>query len=77
MIKDIGNLDAFWIGPPSWKPDNGLVRVIEENFQRNHFYNSNDLKVERRSDGAHPTREGFEIWANLVWDWFAEIGEQI
>ncbi len=74
MTKEIGDLNAFWIGPPSWKPDNGLVRVIEENFQPNHFYNSNDLKVERRGDGAHPTREGFEIWANLIWDWYAGIG---
>ena len=74
MRKDIGDLTAFWIGPPSWKPDKGLVRVIEENFQPDHFYNSNDLKVDRRRDGAHPTREGFEIWANLVWDWYAGIG---
>lgn len=74
MTKDIGDLHAYWIGPPSWKPDNGLVRVIQENFQPEHFYDSNDLKVPRRGDGAHPTREGFETWANLVWDWYARIG---
>lgn len=74
ITEELGDLTAFWIGPPSWKPDHGLVRVIEENFQPNHFYNSNDLKVPRRSDGAHPTREGFETWANLVWDWYAGIG---
>ena len=74
LTKDIGDLPAYWIGPPSWKPDNGLVRVIQENFQPEHFYDSNDLKVPRRGDGAHPTREGFETWANLVWDWYASIG---
>lgn len=73
LTQDIGDLPAFWIGPPSWKPDNGLVHVIETNFQPDHFYNSNDLKVPRRGDGAHPTREGFETWANLVWDWYARI----
>lgn len=73
LTKDIGDLPAFWIGPPSWKPDNGLVHVIETNFQPDHFYNSNDLKVPRRSDDAHPTREGFETWANLVWDWYARM----
>lgn len=77
MTKDIGDVTAFWIGPPSWKPDHGLVKVIEENFQPGHFYNSNDLHVERRNDGAHPTREGFEIWANLVWDWYAGIGDVV
>jgi lysophospholipase L1-like esterase len=74
LTKDIGDLPAYWIGPPSWKPDNGLVRVIQENFQPEHFYNSNDLKVPRRADGAHPTREGFELWANLVWDWYSRTG---
>lgn len=74
MKKDIGDIPAYWIGPPSWKPDNGLVRVIEQNFQPGHFYDSNGLKVPRRGDGAHPTREGFETWANLVWDWYARTG---
>jgi hypothetical protein len=32
------------------------------------------LKVPRRADGAHPTREGFELWANLVWDWYSRTG---
>jgi lysophospholipase L1-like esterase len=74
LTKDLGDLPAYWIGPPSWKPDNGLIRVIRENFQPDHFYDSNDLKVPRRGDGAHPTREGFETWANSVWDWYARIG---
>jgi hypothetical protein len=77
-VKDItaemGDRTAYWIGPPSWRPDLGIVRVIEANFRPGHFYNSNDLKVPRRKDGAHPTPEGFKTWADLVWDWYARTG---
>jgi hypothetical protein len=77
-VKDItaemGGRKAYWIGPPSWRPDEGIVHVIEANFIPGHFYNSNDLKVPRRKDGAHPTPDGFKIWADLVWDWYARNG---
>jgi lysophospholipase L1-like esterase len=71
MVEEIGARPSFWIGPPSWKPDSGLVRVIEENFQPGHFYNSNDLKVPRAADGKHPTAQGYETWTELVWNWYA------
>jgi len=71
MVAEIGARPSFWIGPPCWKPDLGLVRVIEENFQPGHFYNSNDLKVPRARDGKHPTAQGYEQWTNLVWRWYA------
>jgi lysophospholipase L1-like esterase len=71
MVEEIGARPAFWIGPPSWKPDKGLVHVIEENFQPGHFYNSNDLKVPRAPDGKHPTAQGYGTWTDLVWTWYA------
>lgn len=71
MVEEIGTRPSFWIGPPSWKPDSGLVGVIEENFQPGHFYNSNDLKVPRAPDGKHPTAQGYQTWTNLVWNWYA------
>ncbi|HKR00857.1 MAG TPA: SGNH/GDSL hydrolase family protein [Pyrinomonadaceae bacterium] len=71
MVEEIGARSSYWIGPPSWKPDTGLVRVIEENFQPGHFYNSNDLKVPRAHDGKHPTAQGYETWTDLVWNWYA------
>jgi lysophospholipase L1-like esterase len=71
MVTEIGARPSYWIGPPCWKPDSGLVRVIEENFQPGHFYNSNDLKVPRARDGKHPTAQGYETWTNLVWNWYA------
>jgi lysophospholipase L1-like esterase len=71
MVEVIGRRPGYWIGPPSWKPDTGLVHIIEENFQPGHFYNSNDLKVPRANDGKHPTAQGYQTWTELVWNWYA------
>lgn len=71
MVAELGKRPGYWIGPPSWKPDKGLVHVIEENFQPGHFYNSNDLKVPRAADGKHPTAQGYQTWTELVWNWYA------
>ena len=71
MVGVLGARPGYWIGPPSWKPDLGLVRVIEDNFQPGHFCNSNDLKVPRAPDGKHPTAQGYQTWTELVWNWYA------
>ncbi|HEX8843995.1 MAG TPA: hypothetical protein VF791_05100 [Pyrinomonadaceae bacterium] len=71
ITSEIGDRPAYWIGPPSWKPDRGIVRVIQENFIPGRFYNSNDLRVPRRKDGAHPTVEGYATWVGLIWNWYA------
>jgi lysophospholipase L1-like esterase len=71
ITAELGDIPAYWIGPPSWKPDHGIVRTIEENFRPGYFYNSNSLVVPRRKDGAHPTVEGYVTWADLIWKWWA------
>lgn len=71
MLEEIGRRDAYWIGPPSWKPGSALVPVIEENFQAGRFYNSDNLQVPRGPDGKHPTLKGYEQWVELIWNWYA------
>lgn len=73
ITAEIGDRPAYWIGPPSWKPDHGIVRAIEENFPAGRFYNSNDLRVPRRKDGAHPTDDGYATWTELIWNWYARV----
>jgi hypothetical protein len=70
MVAELGQRPAYWIGPPSWKEDRGLLRVIEENFQPGHFYNAANLQVPRQRDGKHPTSEGFAQWTQLIWAWY-------
>lgn len=71
MVAEIGERDAYWIGPPVWKPGSKLLPVIEENFQAGRVYNSEGLDVPRGKDGKHPTLEGYERWAELIWTWYA------
>ena len=74
ISDEMGERQCYWIGPPNSRPDQGIVHVIEENFRPGRFYNSNDLKVPRRKDGAHPTPDGFKTWAGLVWEWYEQNG---
>ena len=71
MVAEIGEREAYWIGPPAWKPGSKLLPVIEENFQAGHVYNSDGLDVPRGKDGKHPTPEGYERWVELIWNWYA------
>lgn len=73
MLAEIGARPAFWIGPPSWKQDRGLLGVIAENFQPGHFFNASNLPLPRQADGKHPTLEGFEQWTELIWKWYARM----
>ncbi len=73
MLSEIGARPAFWIGPPSWKQDRGLLGVIAENFQPGHFFSSSNLQLPRQTDGKHPTLEGFEQWTELIWNWYARM----
>lgn len=71
MVAEIGSREAYWIGPPNWKPGSKLLAVIEENFQAGHVYNSDRLDVPRGKDGKHPTLQGYERWVELIWNWYA------
>ena len=69
IVAQLGSRSAFWVGPPCWEPDHGLVGVIEANFMSGRFYNSNSLRVTRARDGKHPTAQGYQHWVNLIWAW--------
>ncbi len=74
IAKKVGDRDCFWIGPPAWKKDNGLIDVIREHASPCKFYDSTPLVLERRPDGIHPTEKGGEVWAAAFWS-FLKRGE--
>ncbi|MEO6419575.1 MAG: SGNH/GDSL hydrolase family protein [Polyangiaceae bacterium] len=67
IVKKIAPRDCFWIGPPSWKPDAALVKVLAESTAPCTFFDSTDLTLERQTDGVHPTERGGETWAEAFW----------
>jgi hypothetical protein len=74
IIKRVGARPCLWVGPPSWRPDKGIVAVVRETSSPCRFFDSAQLPLERQSDGIHPTLHGGRVWGEAVWqDAFAMI----
>jgi hypothetical protein len=70
IVKKVGSRDCYWIGPPLWKGDAGLVGVIRDHVAPCVFFDSSDLKLQRAGDGIHPTEKGGAVWADAFWESF-------
>ncbi len=70
IVKKVGKRDCYWIGPPLWKGDAGLVDVIREHAAPCKFFDSSGLTLQRAGDGIHPTEKGGAVWADRFWEFF-------
>lgn len=70
IVKRIGTRECYWMGPPTWKPDTGIVQVIKDNAAPCKFFDGTHLKLERGHDGIHPTDKGGQEWATNFWGFF-------
>ena len=75
IVKKIAPRGCYWIGPPAWKPDAALVKVLAESTPPCLFFDSTKLELERQSDGVHPTDRGGELWAEAFWRFYSSDGE--
>jgi acyl-CoA thioesterase-1 len=72
IVRKVGNRDCYWIGPPPWKGEHGLIDVMREHSSPCKFFDSAPLVLERRPDGIHPTEKGGVIWADALWDFLKD-----
>ena len=74
LVSELGGRPCVWVAPPLWKPDTGLLKVIQENVAPCRYLDSNALvhDLPRGRDKIHPSAEGREIWAGIVFDWLAK-----
>jgi len=74
LVSTLGGRPCVWILPPLWKPDTGLLKVIRENVAPCRYLDSNELvhDLPRGRDKIHPSAEGRQIWAKIVFDWLAK-----
>ena len=74
LVSTLGGRPCVWIAPPLWKPDTGLLKVIRENIAPCRYLDSNALvhDLPRAKDKIHPSSEGREIWAKVVFDWLVK-----
>ncbi len=70
IVTRIGARECYWMGPPLWKPDTGIVQVLRDNVAPCRFYDASALKLPRASDGIHPTERGGAEWAAAFWTFF-------
>ncbi len=74
IVKKIGDRECYWIGPPTWKPDSGIVAVIREHVAPCKFFDSSNLPLKRGGDHIHPTDKGGAEWAELFWSFYRGTG---
>jgi acyl-CoA thioesterase-1 len=73
IVGRIGPRECYWMGPPTWKPDTGIVQVLRDNVAPCKFYDSSSLKLQRAGDGIHPTDRGGAEWAASFWTFFRPV----
>ncbi len=74
LVSVLGGRPCVWVAPPLWKPDTGLLKVIQANVAPCRYLDSNALvhDLPRGKDKIHPSPEGRQIWAKIVFDWLAK-----
>ena len=73
IVKRVGTTECYWMGPPTWKPDTGIVQVLKDNVAPCKFFDSSNLKLQRGGDGIHPTDRGGADWATSFWTYFRAV----
>jgi acyl-CoA thioesterase-1 len=74
IVKRMGSRECYWMGPPLWKPDTGIVGVIRDNAAPCTFFDASNLKLARGHDGIHPTDKGGSDWADSFWAFMRKPG---
>ena len=69
IVRQLGDAEYVWIGPPHWKEDTGINSLIIKHIGNERFFDSRRLNFERRKDGAHPTAKAAAIWADSISRW--------
>ena len=69
-----GERDCYWITPPIWKKDTGIVDVIKNNATPCKVFDASTLKIARAGDGIHPTDRGGADWADAFFAFYLGQG---
>ena len=76
IVGKIGDIPYVWVGPPNWKEDTGINDAILSVVGDNRFFLSKNLKMERKSDHAHPTYPAAAIWMDTIARWLSSPERQ-
>lgn len=71
ILQQLDSHPYVWIGPPNWKEDTGINRLIEQNTGKSRYFPSKRLTFQRASDGAHPTMASASQWMDTIAVWLS------
>ena len=70
IVEQLNNVPYIWVGPPLWKKDKGLYRMLEKTLAKGQvFHIDQDFKIQRAADKIHPTHKGADVWADTLMRW--------
>lgn len=74
IVAEFADIPYVWIGPPNWKKDTGINKMIQSVVPKGNFYLSYtpDQHYERAKDGAHPTPASAAKWADRICKWIVD-----
>lgn len=74
IVADFAGIPYVRIGPPNWKKDTGINKMIQSVVPKGNFYLSYtpDQHYDRAKDGAHPTPASAAKWADRICKWIVE-----
>ena len=65
-----GGRECFWMLPPLWRKDTGIVEVIKQNASPCKVFDATGLKIDRARDGIHPNDQGGIEWADAFFAFY-------
>jgi hypothetical protein len=66
ILEQVGDIPYIWVGPPNWKEDTGINKLIETSVDEGSFFLSKNLKFDRQKDGVHPTVKSASNWMDTI-----------
>lgn len=77
ILSKIGDIPYVWIGPPNWKPDEGINDMLQDETAPGTFFRSEGITLARKRDQIHPTRDAAAIWFDSVARWMPKSAHPI
>lgn len=67
-----GGRACYWLSPPLWKKDTGIVDVIKANAAPCRVFDGSHIKLSRGGDGIHPNDSGGQTWAEAFFVFYKQ-----
>lgn len=77
ILSKIGDIPYVWIGPPNWKEDAGLNDLLAEICSPGSFFRTEGMKLDRKKDHIHPTRQASALWIDSIARWMPKSAHPI